>query len=217
MKRLRAQVTYANVVSTLCLFLLLGGGAAVAATQLGKNSVGTAQLKKGAVTGAKIKDATIAGSKLKAGTLTGAQIDAASLGEVPRAANALNAKQATHADTATSADKAGHAETAGFAEAAAPMAFAFVEENGTLVAARSRGVSSVSRPSKGVYCVTVANFVPTGGQVTPEFLGFPAQAATLTIGGTGFCPAPAVQVITSGVAAGGTTYEDQPFQIALYR
>jgi hypothetical protein len=32
MRRLSGQLTYANVVSTLCLVLLLGGGAAYAAS-----------------------------------------------------------------------------------------------------------------------------------------------------------------------------------------
>ena len=54
MKKLTARLTYANVVSTICLFLLLGGGAAFAATQLPKNSVGAKQLRNGAVTQAKI-------------------------------------------------------------------------------------------------------------------------------------------------------------------
>ena len=45
-KRLRARLTYANVIATLALFLALGGGAAYAAS-LGKNSVGTKQLKPG--------------------------------------------------------------------------------------------------------------------------------------------------------------------------
>lgn len=57
MKKLTAGLTYANVVSTLCLFLLLGGGAAFAATQLPKNSVGAKQIRKGAVTQAKISKA----------------------------------------------------------------------------------------------------------------------------------------------------------------
>jgi hypothetical protein len=65
MKRLRAHLTYANAISTLCLFLLLGGGAAYAATQaLPKNSVGPKQLRKGAVTPAKLSRAaksTLAG------------------------------------------------------------------------------------------------------------------------------------------------------------
>jgi hypothetical protein len=52
MKAIRGQLTYANIVSTLCLFLLLGGATALAAGQLGKNSVGTQQLKKNSVTNA---------------------------------------------------------------------------------------------------------------------------------------------------------------------
>jgi hypothetical protein len=62
MNRLRAKLTYANVVSTLCLFLLLGGGAAFAATQLPKDSVGTKQIKGGAVTPAKLSKAAQLGA-----------------------------------------------------------------------------------------------------------------------------------------------------------
>ncbi|HEX4306876.1 MAG TPA: hypothetical protein VHZ54_12630 [Solirubrobacterales bacterium] len=58
MKRLRRKLSYANVISTLCLFLLLGGGAAFAATRLPKNSVGTRQLKNGAVTLGKLSSST---------------------------------------------------------------------------------------------------------------------------------------------------------------
>jgi hypothetical protein len=54
---LRRHLTYANVAATLALFLGLGG-AAYAATQLPKNSVGTKQLRNGAVTAAKIAKKT---------------------------------------------------------------------------------------------------------------------------------------------------------------
>ena len=53
LKALRSSLTYSNVVSTLCLFPLLGG-VAYAAGQLAPNSVGTKQLKDGAVTLKKI-------------------------------------------------------------------------------------------------------------------------------------------------------------------
>ncbi|MGA8746308.1 MAG: hypothetical protein WB507_10640 [Solirubrobacterales bacterium] len=74
--------------------MVLGGGAAFAATKLGKNSVGTKQIKKGAVTAAKIKS----------GTITGTQINLAKLGTVPSAttattagtANALSPPEALH-------------------------------------------------------------------------------------------------------------------------
>lgn len=62
------RLTYANVVSTLCLFLLLGGGA-FAAIKLPKNSVGTKQLKDGAVTGAKVKGGSLLASNFKGGQL----------------------------------------------------------------------------------------------------------------------------------------------------
>ncbi len=78
---LRPKLTYSNVVSTICLFLLLGGGAAYAASHLGKNSVGPKQLRKNAVTGPKVKDHS----------LTGRDIDASTLGTVPRAADADHA------------------------------------------------------------------------------------------------------------------------------
>ena len=54
---MRRHLTYANVVASLALFLALGG-AAFAATQLPRNSVGTGQLKPEAVTAGKIAKKT---------------------------------------------------------------------------------------------------------------------------------------------------------------
>jgi hypothetical protein len=54
---LRRHLTYANVAASLALFLALGG-AAYAATQLPKNSVGTNQIRKEAVTASKIAKKT---------------------------------------------------------------------------------------------------------------------------------------------------------------
>jgi hypothetical protein len=107
MSRLRPQLTYANVVSTICLCLLVGGGAAIAAGHLGKNTVGPKQLKKNAVTTAKVKNEAITGAKVKKGTLTGTQIDAATLGTVPNAAHASSAEQAVVANQASAADTVG--------------------------------------------------------------------------------------------------------------
>jgi hypothetical protein len=116
MKRLSSKLTYANVISTLCLFLLLGGGTALAASQLGKNSVGSKQLKKNAVTtakikanavtGAKIKNGAVTGAKVAAGSLTGANINLSTLGSVPSANTAKTAGSATTAGTATTAKTA---------------------------------------------------------------------------------------------------------------
>ena len=61
---MRPKLTYANVMSTLCFFLLLGGGA-YAAGHLGKNTVGSKQLKKSAVTTAKVKKEAITATKVR--------------------------------------------------------------------------------------------------------------------------------------------------------
>jgi|SRR6476646_2155465 len=66
MKRVRSKLSYANVVSTICLFVVLGG-TAYAASQLPRNSVGTKQLKNGAVSLAKINSAAKSALKGAAG------------------------------------------------------------------------------------------------------------------------------------------------------
>ena len=121
MKQIRKRLTYANVMSSIAMFLLLGGATAFASNQLGKNSVGSKQLKKNAVTAAKIKKNAVSGAKVKNQSLTGADIDLAKLGTVPSATHAASADTATNAAHATSADtastatnatSAGHATTA---------------------------------------------------------------------------------------------------------
>jgi hypothetical protein len=130
---LRSKLTYANVISTFCLFLLLGGGTALAANQLGKNSVGAKQIKKNAVTTAKLKKGAVTGSKLKLSTL----------GTVPSATNAVNATNAKHASTADSATNANHASSAdnatnaAHASSADSVALVHVFKGGAVPAAAS--------------------------------------------------------------------------------
>jgi hypothetical protein len=69
-KNLRGKLTYSNVISTLCLFLLIGGGTAFAASQLAKNSVGSKQLKKNSVTAAKIKNGVVTANKIATNAVT---------------------------------------------------------------------------------------------------------------------------------------------------
>jgi hypothetical protein len=58
------SLTYANVMSTLAVFLVLGGGA-YAAVSLPKNSVGAKQIKRGAVNSSKVKDRSLRLSDFK--------------------------------------------------------------------------------------------------------------------------------------------------------
>jgi hypothetical protein len=103
MKFVSKRLTYANVMSSIAVFLVLAGGTAFAANQLGKNTVGSKQLKSNAVTAAKIKNEAVTGAKVKKGSLTGTDINLGTLGTVPNA---------THADSANSATTAGHASSA---------------------------------------------------------------------------------------------------------
>ena len=97
MKQIRKRLTYSNVMSSLAVFLVLGGATAFAAG-LAKNSVGSKQLKKNAVTAAKIKKNAVTTVKIKNEAVTGAKVNEATLGTVPSAtlANSLPPLEATH-------------------------------------------------------------------------------------------------------------------------
>ncbi len=136
MKSVRTRLTYANVMSSIAVFLVLGG-VAFAASQLPKNSVGTKQLKNKAVTTKKIKNNAV----------TGAKVNESTLGEVPSATNATNAVNAQTASVGS------------------PAAYAMIEEGGGIVNTEpSRGIvdSNVTEAEAGVYCVDLSFAVKTG-------------------------------------------------------
>lgn len=143
MRGLRPRLTYANVMSSIAVFMALGG-VAWAATTLPPNSVGTPQLKKNAVTTAKIKNSNVTGGDAKNDTFTGADVREATLAKVPTADNAL---------------KLGGAPPAAFNIG---RAYAYINEEGTVEAGRSRNVTGATRPFDGVYCVTLAAGIGLG-------------------------------------------------------
>src|SRR5690349_6265684 len=107
MRKIRPQLTYANVMVTILAFVVLGGGSALAAAQLGKNTVGSRQIKAKAITTGKIANSAVNGSKVANGSLTGEDIKLSALGTVP---------------SATSATSAGNANTVGGHAASCPAA-----------------------------------------------------------------------------------------------
>ncbi len=215
MKQIRKRLTYANVMSSIAVFLILGGATAFAAKKIGANelkgnSVKTGKIVKEAVTTSKIKqnavntsriaDNSITTAKIVNDAVTGDKVKESSLSEVP------------------SANKANTAASATLAESAQPQVFAKVNTNGTVDAANSKGLTSanVTTPAgEGVYCISVPAFVPRGGQVTTQFGGTGGTTAQITIGGTGNCPAPLVQVLTW--TGGATpTASNLTFYVELY-
>jgi hypothetical protein len=176
---MRPKLTYSNVVCTLCLFLLLGGGAAYAAGHLGKNTVGSKQLKTNSVTSAKIKN----------GAVTGAKINLSSLGSVPNADHATRADTATNAANATTAANATNATNAANAQ---PVAFAHVSEEGVLDSSNSKNVAVKRNETLGggsTYCFSGLPFTPKGGQATlDEFESARNAGAQFARGTVPGCP-----------------------------
>jgi hypothetical protein len=85
-KQIRKRLSYANVMSSIAVFLVLGGGAAFAASKIGSH-----QLKSNSVTTAKIKKEAVTTAKIKKNAVTGAKVKLSSLGTVPSAETANTA------------------------------------------------------------------------------------------------------------------------------
>jgi hypothetical protein len=112
-QRLRSHLTYANIISTVALFLVLGGGTAVALN--GSNTVFTDDivdndvysadvrndtLTGGGLTAADLRAASVGTSEVVGNSLTGGDINESSLGIVPNA-NQLDGKDSSEFFSAT--------------------------------------------------------------------------------------------------------------------
>jgi hypothetical protein len=186
-KQIRTRLTYANVMSSIAVFLVLGGATAFAAATIGtgdikagaiktgkiaKEAVKAGKLGNGAVKTEKIADAAVTTPKLADNAVTGAKVDEASLGEVPNAANAANAA------------KVG-GQTAGSFVPKSDLLWAIVNETGGLVAG-SGAVSSI-RVVAGNFRVTFNRTVTncaTSGTATDIDGGAAPQGASARIVGT---------------------------------
>ena len=168
-RKLRGRLTYANVMSSIAVFMAMSGVAWAAA--LPKNSVGTTQLKSNSVTSAKIKtgqvassdvkDKALVGADVRDNTLDGDDVNEAGLGQVPSALTA---------------------------DSAQPVAFALVDAgNGTV--SRNKGITNanVTKINDGTYCIAGLPFTIQGAQVTTGF-GGTASTGMFTAGPTGNCP-----------------------------
>ncbi len=131
LRKLKQHLTYANVMASLAVFAVLGGGMAVAAG-LKKNSVKSKQIAANAVKVSEIADGSVTTPKLADNAATGAKVDESSLGTVPTAASAETAGSATTAQTADSAQSAQNATNAQNAQTAANAQNAALAANSSL-------------------------------------------------------------------------------------
>ena len=227
MKQIRTRITYANVMSSIAVFLVLGGATALAAGHLGKNSVGSKQLKKESVTAAKIKN----------GTIIGAKLNLSSIGKVPSAVaadtattaktatNATNATNAVNATNATNATNAVHATSADNATTVAGhnYGFAHIVFSGATptvdTANSSAGVSVAASAVIGTSCVT-APFAAHAVSGSVDFLQDPGNVEVLEASpvqdtNAHRCPQGTIEVNTQkadGLNAGAGT----PTNVAYY-
>ncbi len=232
MKKLKPRLTYANVTSTLALFIALTGATAYAASKLPDRSVGEFQLRPGAVTAEKLRKNAVTAPKIKEGAvkqgkIANASITAAKLTGGSVASSSIQNGSVTSeklAPEAVTGDKAlestfsqvpsaAKAEFATQAESANPPAFARISSEATIDSSLSKGVSVSEGSLGGIYCVSAQGFTPKGAQATPHFTGEGDVSAYVKIGGTVDCPAPAVEVQTFD----GGVRTKEPFYVDLYR
>jgi hypothetical protein len=232
MQRAPRRLTYANVVSTIALFLALGGATAYAVSSLPPKSIGARQLRPGAVTADKIRKHAVTAPKIEASAIKTGKIAVGAVREAKLANGSvsnqklLNGAVSTekvqdeaitgaqlNESTLSEVPFANHANVSTFAESANPAAFAAVDQDGNVDPSLSKGSISVSQGKEaGIYCVSVPGFAPRGAQVTPRYNGSGGLTAYVTIGGTASCPAPQVEVQTHN---GGLV--KAPFYVVLYR
>ena len=231
--KMKPKLTYANVTSTVALFIALTGATAYAASKLPDKSVGEFQLRPGAVTAEKIRKAAVTAPKIKEGAIkqgkiANGSITAAKLtpGSVEGSSivngSISNEKIAPEAVTGDKAlestfsqvPSASRAEFATNAESGNPPAFARVSSEATIDSSLSKNIASVKDGSLGgIYCITAQGFNPRGAQVTLHFSGEGDTTAYARIGGTADCPAPQVEVQTFD----GGVRTKEPFYLELYR
>jgi hypothetical protein len=151
LKRIRIPLTYANVMSTLAVFLVLGGGAAYAARKISSHD-----LRGGSVTTAKIKRHAVTGAKIKPGAVTTAKIarEAVNYGRLANAS--VSVEKLVPGFIAPAAEKLSHAANI---------------SAGGVVLAGSLGVSqaNVTHSEVGFYCFAGLTPVPVGGVATVDY------------------------------------------------
>jgi hypothetical protein len=198
LKEIRKRLTYANVMSSLAVFMVLGGGAAVAANGgLPKGSVGTPQLKKNAVKTPKIAPSAVKTGKLgkqavKAGKLANGAVLPGKIANGAVLTDKLAGDAVTTEkigpDAVTTGKLAGGAVTSakvdGSIQKSSDLLSAIVDNGGALV--RGIGAVAASRPDTGDYRVVfnrdVENCVPVA---TPRLTGTPRYSTVRTdAGGT---------------------------------
>jgi hypothetical protein len=198
-QQIRKRLTYANVMSSLAVFLVLGGGAAYAAKKIGSN-----ELRGGAVTTAKIKRNAVTTSKIKANAITTAKIAKGAVTHGRLANGSVSVEKLVPGFIAPAAEKLSHA--------------ANISSDGVVLGG-SLGIAqaNVTHPSAGFYCFSGLTPAPVGGVATIDY----AQAGknvTIQLGtGQGpVCPAGTQAFVNPRESSGKFEAIGAGFFVVLY-
>jgi hypothetical protein len=180
LKQIRRHFTYSNVMSSIAVFMILGGATAVAATKIGANeikansiktgkivkeAVTAGKIKKAAVTEGKLADGAVTTSKIANDAVTGDKVNEGTLGVVPNAAK-LDGKTASSFASSAGGIKAAFAYNDGGIE------LAFNAINGGAFTVLNNGAESdlIQAPfslEDRIAVVSGATISDTGGQSAP--------------------------------------------------
>jgi hypothetical protein len=153
MSRIRERLTYANVMSSIAVFLVLGGGAAYAAKKIGRH-----ELRGSSVTTAKIKRSAVTTAKIKPNAITTAKIASEAVKNGKIAVGSVDATKLAPGFVAPTAEKLSRAANISF--------------EGTVLAG-SQGIAQANvthtSTSPGFYCFSGLNPAPVGGVATIDY------------------------------------------------
>lgn len=199
MKQVSKRLTYANVMSSIVVFLVLGGATAFAAKKIGSN-----EIKANSITTGKIKKNAVSASKIKANAVTTAKIAKAAVTGGKIATGAVSSTKLAAGFVAPTAEKLSR--------------YANVSAGGTVLAG-TLGVAqaNVTHPATGFYCFSGLTPAPAGGVAT---IDYSESGKNVTIqfdtGTTGVCPAGTQAFVNPRESTGAANPVDAGFFLLLY-
>jgi hypothetical protein len=160
-KQIRQRLTYANVMSSIAVFLVLGGATAFAASKIGANqikanSIKTGKIVKEAVTAGKIKKGAVTESRIGDGAVTTSKIADNAVTTSKIATDAVTGDKVKESTLGTVPDASTLGGTpANSFQQKGDLLFATVAPaNAAAAIVRGRGATSVTRIATGFYAVT---------------------------------------------------------------
>jgi hypothetical protein len=177
-KQIRRHFTYANVMSSIAVFMILGGATAMAA------KVGTGQLKAGSVKTGKIAKEAVKAGKLAKNSVTTAKVANSSITSEKLADGSVTTTKLANGAVTGEKLAAGAVSRANIAGANfVPRAYALVDFEGKTISGFTDGIPNATLTgTEGVYCFDLA-FSPVHAQATGEADGEGNDLASVAIAG----------------------------------